>query len=357
MQFPNKGKIDIDIVIEKDKLFYPIELKYKIKQEEVKFNRFGEDTSYLLKEHSRIPMNKYDFWKDVARLEFLKESFNNVVGGLCVFLTNNKNYKEEGSSKDFSMKGKNPVSNTRPLRFETPGLAKKCPEFSLLEEYQIDEWHNIKNKKTNIDFHYCMVRVEKGTIAIQLHKLFNKLERFDYNSFSDPEKKMPKKGVYVFFEKGEEILISNGGKLDRIVRVGTHYNQKEIQKRLKSHFTTTNSVFREDVKKALIKRSGANVIADNFINDYMRKNFSFSILEFEEEDVEVAKENRLKWEYKLIQTISKAVFLGEITSSEKWLGKFSPINEITKGGLWQKEGVYDEVTSQDFEDLAKRIRG
>jgi hypothetical protein len=187
--------------------------------------------------------------------------------------------------------------------------------------------------------------------------LFNKLERFDYNSFSDPEKKMPKKGVYVFFEKGEEILIPNGGELDRIVRVGTHYNQEEIQKRLKSHFTTTNSVFREDVKKALIKRFGTNVITDNFINGYMRDNFSFSILEFEEEDVEVAKENRLKWEYKIIQTISKAVFLGEITPSEKWLGKFSPINEITKGGLWQKEGVYDEVTSQDFEDLAKRIRG
>ena len=199
--------------------------------------------------------------------------------------------------------------------------------------------------------------MKKGTIAIQLHKLFNKLERFDYNSFSDPEKKMPKKGVYVFFEKGEEILIPNGGELDRIVRVGTHYNQEEIQKRLKGHFTTTNSVFREDVKKALIKRFGTNVITDNFINGYMRDNFSFSILEFEEEDVEVAKENRLKWEYKIIQTISKAVFLGEITPSEKWLGKFSPINEITKGGLWQKEGVYDEVTSQDFEDLAKRIRG
>ena len=199
--------------------------------------------------------------------------------------------------------------------------------------------------------------MKKGTIAIQLHKLFNKLERFDYNSFSDPEKKIPKKRVYVFFEKGEEILIPNGGKLDRIVRVGTHYNQEEIQKRLKSHFTTTNSVFREDVKKALIKRFGANVITDNFINGYMRDNFSFSILEFEEEDVEVAKENRLKWEYKLIQTISKAVFLGEITPSEKWLGKFSSVNEIRKGGLWQKEGVYDEVTSQDFEDLAKRIRG
>ena len=168
---------------------------------------------------------------------------------------------------------------------------------------------------------------------------------------------MPKKGVYVFFEKGEEILIPNGGELDRIVRVGTHYNQEEIQKRLKSHFTTTNSVFREDVKKALIKRFGTNVITDNFINGYMRDNFSFSILEFEEEDVEVAKENRLKWEYKIIQTISKAVFLGEITPSEKWLGKFSSVNEIRKGGLWQKEGVYDEVTSQDFEDLAKRIRG
>ena len=57
--------------------------------------------------------------------------------------------------------------------------------------------------------------------------------------------------AYELAKKGEEILIPNGGELDRIVRVGTHYNQEEIQKRLKSHFTTTNSVFREDVKKLL----------------------------------------------------------------------------------------------------------
>ena len=48
-----------------------------------------------------------------------------------------------------------------------------------------------------------MVKVEKGTVAVQLHKISNSLERFDYKSLSDPEKnkRIPKKGVYIFFEK------------------------------------------------------------------------------------------------------------------------------------------------------------
>ena len=79
----------------------------------------------------------------------------------------------------------------------------------------------------------------------------------------------------------------------------------------------------------------------------MRENFSFVILEDKEGD----KEKRRKWEYKLTQTISKAVFLGEIIPSEKWLGKDAAFDEIIEGGLWQKEGIYNEFTSQDIIEL------
>lgn len=160
MQFPNKGKIDIDIVIEKDELFYPIELKYKIKQEEVKFNRFGEDTSYLLKEHLRIPMSKYDFWKDVARLEFLKESFEKVKGGLCIFLTNNETYTrgDKGISEEFTMEAQK--SHIGTLTLKDGKTKKKCPEFSLSKDYQIEKWNKVANEETKIAFHYCIVRVD-----------------------------------------------------------------------------------------------------------------------------------------------------------------------------------------------------
>lgn len=80
--FTNKENINIDIVIEKEGLFYPIELKYKTKKAVIEFERFGETKTLSLKDQSRIPMSRYDFWKDVARLEFLKNNFNQVAGGL-----------------------------------------------------------------------------------------------------------------------------------------------------------------------------------------------------------------------------------------------------------------------------------
>lgn len=157
--FANKENINIDIVIEKEGLFYLIELKYKTQRATIKFERFGEINCVSLKDQSRIPMSKYDFWKDVARLEFLKESFEKVKGGLCIFLTNNETYTkgDKGISKEFTMKKGEPHSGE--LKFKEGELKGKNPAFSLLGEYQIDKWYNIKNEKANIDFHYCIVKV------------------------------------------------------------------------------------------------------------------------------------------------------------------------------------------------------
>ena len=157
--FANKENINIDIVIEKEGLFYLTELKYKTQRATIKFERFGEINCVSLKDQSRIRMSKYDFWKDVARLEFLKESFEKVKGGLCIFLTNNETYTkgDKGISEEFTMKKGEPHSGE--LKFKEGELKEKNPAFSLLREYQIDKWYNIKNEKTNIDFHYCIVEV------------------------------------------------------------------------------------------------------------------------------------------------------------------------------------------------------
>ena len=98
LPFSNREKIDIDIVIEKDNFFYPIELKYKTKSIQIDLKRFGEDLkdSKFLKDQGAIPRGRYDFWKDVARLEFIKESFKpKICKGFCVFLTNEKNMRKK----------------------------------------------------------------------------------------------------------------------------------------------------------------------------------------------------------------------------------------------------------------------
>ena len=158
--FANKENINIDIVIEKEGLFYLIELKYKTQRATIKFERFGEINCVSLKDQSRIPMSKYDFWKDVARLEFLKESFEKVKGGLCIFLTNNETYTrgDKGISEEFTMEAQK--SHIGTLTLKDGKTKKKCPEFSLLKDYQIEKWSKVANEETKIAFHYCIVRVD-----------------------------------------------------------------------------------------------------------------------------------------------------------------------------------------------------
>ncbi|AVM55529.1 hypothetical protein C3V44_07790 [Capnocytophaga sp. oral taxon 864] len=158
--FANKENINIDIVIEKEGLFYLIELKYKTQRATIKFERFGEINCVSLKDQSRIPMSKYDFWKDVARLEFLKESFEKVKGGLCIFLTNNETYTkgDKGISEKFTMEKGEPHSGE--LKFKEGELKEKNPAFSLSKDYQIEKWHELTNEETKIAFHYCIVRVD-----------------------------------------------------------------------------------------------------------------------------------------------------------------------------------------------------
>lgn len=158
--FANKENINIDIVIEKEGLFYLIELKYKTQRTTIKFERFGEINCVSLKDQSRIPMSKYDFWKDVARLEFLKESFEKVKGGLCIFLTNNETYTkgDKGISEEFIMEAQR--SHIGTLTLKDGKTKKKCPEFSLSKDYQIEKWNEVANEETKIAFHYCIVRVD-----------------------------------------------------------------------------------------------------------------------------------------------------------------------------------------------------
>ena len=158
--FSNREKMDIDIVIEKDNFFYPIELKYKTRSIQIDLKRFGEDLkdSKFLKDQGAIPIGRYDFWKDVARLEFIKESFKQkICKGFCVFLTNDRKYMEEEikTSEMFTMEEGKPHKGF--LSFKTPSLAQKHKGFSLLENHQIDKWYDVTIE--GIGFHYCIVEV------------------------------------------------------------------------------------------------------------------------------------------------------------------------------------------------------
>ncbi len=66
----NKDNIYIDIVLEKENSFYPIEIKYKTKKQKLKDTIFGEEEIKIeLKKQGAQNIGRYDFWKDVKRIE------------------------------------------------------------------------------------------------------------------------------------------------------------------------------------------------------------------------------------------------------------------------------------------------
>lgn len=108
----------IDIVVRKGDEYVPIELKYVTDSfmpqgkggKGMATNFLGQ--TYLpvevLKHHSAENIRCYDFWKDVKRIEFLRETFPRVIGGFCLILTNEeslvKGPTEKASYRDFGLK-------------------------------------------------------------------------------------------------------------------------------------------------------------------------------------------------------------------------------------------------------------
>lgn len=85
----NNQDMRIDIVVQRGSEFVPIELKYKTKLIiEDTFERFGKTIvgAQLVKDQSAQDLGRYDFWRDVRRLELLCKKFDKVRNGIAVFL-------------------------------------------------------------------------------------------------------------------------------------------------------------------------------------------------------------------------------------------------------------------------------
>lgn len=86
----------VDIVVMKSGEYIPIELKYKTREiPSITIFRFGEELNnvQIVKNQSAQNEAKYAFWKDVRRIELLKQRFKAVSGGVALFLTNEDSYQ------------------------------------------------------------------------------------------------------------------------------------------------------------------------------------------------------------------------------------------------------------------------
>jgi len=203
-----------------------------------------------------------------------------------------------------------------------------------------------------------------------LHKWTNSLPafRFPFDAFQ-----IPSNGIYFLFEKGE---VAHG--VNRIVRVGTHTGNNQLQSRLRQHFLAENkdrSIFRKNIGRALLNREldpflafwevdltsrlmkqryiGADLDkqkeTERRVSIYIRDNFSFVVVRIDD------KAQRLMLESKLISTVS---LCQGCKPSDRWLGLFSPKPKIRESGLWLVNELYKEpLSDSELEGLIRSAEG
>ncbi len=200
-----------------------------------------------------------------------------------------------------------------------------------------------------------------------LHNLFNSVKRYNYKTGFEG---IPKNGIYIMFESGEK---AHGG--DRIVRIGTHTGNNQLQSRIRQHFlneSKNRSIFRKNIGRCLLaereysdkweyditsRENKAKYLSlldlefekiiEKQISEYIRKNLSFAIIPL------VDKTNRLRIEVGLISTISLCT---ECKASVLWLGMKSPKNKIRESGLWQVNELWGEpLSEQELKIIEKAI--
>ena len=167
IELPNyvwDSELRLDIVVKKDGEYCPVELKYKTKKVERQISRFDEmldDKVVVMKNQGAQDLGMYDFWKDIRRIELVRNRFEKVKGGLAIFVTNDALYtkasRPESNNYLLNMnEGKHSV--IKHWQNENSACAKmnSYKSFEVEKEYSIN-WHH--RNVDNIPFHYCVVNV------------------------------------------------------------------------------------------------------------------------------------------------------------------------------------------------------
>jgi hypothetical protein len=139
----NDNKISIDIVLVKDGLYYPIEIKYKTATQVFPHFVFDTETNVTLENQKAQTIGRYSFWKDIKRIELLETSFQNVKRGLVLFVSNDSSYRQAPRNNNggapFSIHQGRVVNIGTLLNWnDNLAVANERPGFTLRYEYNIN---------------------------------------------------------------------------------------------------------------------------------------------------------------------------------------------------------------------------
>ena len=177
-------KLYIDIVVRHGEKYVPIELKYKTRSitVEKKLMPFGKDVDEksVLANQGAQNEGRYDFWRDVRRLQLVCEHFKKVENGIVVFVTNDDKYyqqpNEGAECADFTMNSEN-LRVFTPKRHWKTSEPKSRPSFEVskcfelgwldtgdvlfnLQDKQLSEFASSSNRSSNhANFNCCLAVV------------------------------------------------------------------------------------------------------------------------------------------------------------------------------------------------------
>ena len=148
----NDNKISVDIVLERDGIYYPIEIKYKTATQVFPHFVFGTATNVTLEDQKAQTVGRYSFWKDVKRIELLESTFPNVERGIILFVSNHISYRQaprnfNNGGAPFSIHQGRVVTAGSLLNWnDNLAVAEGRPGFTLNYDYNIN-WTemNIQN--------------------------------------------------------------------------------------------------------------------------------------------------------------------------------------------------------------------
>ena len=156
------SELRLDIVVKRDGEYCPVELKYKTRKVERQITRFDEalhDKVVVMKNQGAQDLGMYDFWKDVRRVELVRNRFERVKGGLAVFVTNDALYtKVSRANSNNRLLNMNEGPHSRAKHWANPESTcdKSHPDFEVEKEYRI-EWHN--RKIDGVEFYYNVITI------------------------------------------------------------------------------------------------------------------------------------------------------------------------------------------------------
>ena len=157
------NEVRIDLIVRKEFEYLPIELKYKTKRIRKRINRFGEsipESIQVMKEQGAQDIGMYSFWKDVRRIELMNKRFEQVAGGIVLFMTNDKSYlnQTKETSNNFRLSLAQ-GSRAREKHWKNPYsyCAQNYPSFEVDKTYDI-AWRTVNVEE--VELYYNMLTIQ-----------------------------------------------------------------------------------------------------------------------------------------------------------------------------------------------------